>query len=228
MRVYNSLILVALLAFAPASFAQSAPALITITGEGQVEAPPDMATISLGVTTTAQTAQEAMSANAAEIAAVLENLKATGIEARDLQTSGLSLQPNWTNRSTSENRIDGYTASNQLSVRVRDLSKLGAILDAAVKDGANTLNGVSFAMADPAPLLEEARKRAVADARSRAELIAGAAEAKLGAIASITEGGGGYPQPQFGYARAAMESVPVEAGAVSLSASVTMSWQLVQ
>lgn len=228
MRAYNSLIFVALLAFAAPAYAQTPPALITISGDGHVETAPDMATISLGVTTTAKTAQAAMAENADQLAVVLDNLKAAGIAPRDLQTSGLSLQPSWANSSLSENRIEGYTAANQLTVRVRDLSKLGAILDAAIKDGANTLNGVSFGMSDPAPLLDEARKRAVADARARATLIAEAAGAGLGAIASITEGGGGAPQPQFGYARAVMDSVPVEAGSVGVSASVTISWQLTQ
>lgn len=236
MRACYSLIFAALLAavtlYSPAR-AQTAPGMmsptITVTGEGTVETAPDMATISLGVTSTARTAALAMAENAAQLSAVLENLKAAGIEARDLQTSGLSLGPNWSNSSGGSSRIDGYTASNQLSVRVRDLAKLGAILDAAVKDGANTLNNVQFGVADPAPMLDEARKRAVANARHRAELLTGAAGVALGPIASITESGSYNPQPQFqNYARATMEAVPMAEGELSLGASVTVVWILTQ
>jgi hypothetical protein len=137
------------------------------------------------------------------------------------------LQRNWSDSSLSKAN-EGYTASNTLSVRVRDLPSLGALLDAAVSDGANTLNGVNFAVTDPAPLLDEARKRAVADARHRAEVFAQAAGSTLGPITTITEGAGQSPAPQFGYARAAMAAPPVEAGEISLSAAVTITWQLAQ
>lgn len=232
MRAYHSLFLMALLAQAiPATSvaaAEPAAALITVTGEGQVEAAPDMATISLGVTTSASTAKAAMAENAGQLATVLGNLKAAGIEPRDLQTSGLSLGPNWSN-SESGSKIDGYTASNQLSVRVRNLDQLGEILDAAVEDGANTLNGVEFGLTEPGPQLDEARKRAIADARHRAELLAEAAGSALGPVVSITEGGSNSPGPQFNsYGRAAMESMPVEAGELALSASVTVIWHLTQ
>jgi uncharacterized protein YggE len=232
MRAYHSLIFMALFALATPTgnfaAADPAPALITVTGEGQAEAAPDMATISLGVTTTAATAKAAMAENAGQLAIVLGNLKAAGIEPRDLQTSGLSLGPNWSNSETGS-KIDGYTAANQLSVRVRNLDRLGEILDAAVKDGANTLNGVQFGLTDPSSQLDEARKRAVADARHRAALLAEAAGSALGTVVSITEGGNISPAPQFkSYGRAAMESMPVEAGELALSASVTVIWHLTQ
>lgn len=225
MRAYHSMIFMALLALTPAAYAQTPPAQVTITGEGQVSAAPDMATLSLGVTSTAKTARAAMDENAAQMTTVLANLSAAGIAARDLQTSGLSLQANWTNSSLSGgNTIDGYTAANQLSVRVRDLATLGTLIDAAINDGVNTFNSVQFAVTDPAPLLDEARKRAVADARHRAEIFATAAGITLGPILAITEGGSPNPGPQF--ARAMMESTPVAAGEVNLSASVTIIWQI--
>jgi uncharacterized protein YggE len=187
-----------------------------------------MATVSLGVTTTAKTAREAMSENASQLTAVLTTLKTAGVAARDLQTSGLSLQPNWTNSSLSSgaNAIAGYTAANQLAVRVRDLASLGTTLDAAIGDGANTLNNVQFGITTPAPLLDQARQAAVIDARHRAEIFATAAGVTLGPVLTISESSGYSPQPQF--ARAAMSSPPVEAGELSLSASVTITWQLVQ
>lgn len=227
MRIHYNLIFMGLLALAaPAHATQSLP-LITITGEGRVEAQPDMATISLGVTTTATSAKAALAENTAQLDAVLTNLKTAGLDPRDLQTSGLSLQPDWSNNGQTP-KLNGYTASNMLTVRVRDLSRLGAILDAAVNDGANTLNGLQLGIADPAILLDEARKNAVADARHRAEVLAEAAGNQLGPIASIVEGGASNPLPQFANARATTSAIPVEIGEISLSASVTIAWQLLQ
>lgn len=203
--------------------------MITVTGEGRVDGAPDMATISLGVTTEGQTAAEAMRANSDELARVLANLETAGIAARDVQTSGLSLQPNWQSDSASgTSRIVGYIASNMLTVRVRALDTLGGVLDAAVKDGANTLNGVEFGLADPRPALDEARKRAVADAKARAELLAAAAGVKLGGILSISEGGGARPpMPMYRMAADAVAAaVPVAAGEVAMQADVTIVWEI--
>jgi hypothetical protein len=187
-----------------------------------------MATISIGVMTEGKTAADAMAANSAQLAQVLDNLRAAGIADRDLQTSGLSLNPNWANTSGSGvSRIVGYVASNQLSVRVRVLNTLGMVLDAAVRDGANQLNGVSFGVADPAPLLAEARKRAVADARAKAELFTEAAGVGLGAVLSITEQQQGGGQPMYrGVAMAMEAAVPVAEGEIALSAQVTLVWGL--
>lgn len=206
------------------------PARITVTGEGRVDAVPDLATISLGVTTEAKSAAAALSANSTAMAAVLERLRAAGIAERDLQTSGLSVSPVWTDYARSGGRpeIAGFQASNTLGVRVRALDTLGTVLDAAVKDGANTLGGLTFGMAEPQPLLDEARTLAVADARRKAELMAAAAGVRLGAVESIAETGGYQPpMPQF-RADSAMigEAVPVAQGEVSVSASVTVVWRL--
>ena len=234
MRKLKTLVLTTVLALplAGAAWAQQAPqaAQITVTGEAAVQAVPDMATVSLGVTTVAATAAEAMAANTAALAQVIERLKAAGIEPRDLQTASLSLNPNWTGYDSSNQpqTITGYTASNQLSVRVRDVSKLGAVLDAAITDGANTLNGISFELAEPRPVLDQARKAATEDARARAELLAAAAGVKLGRVLSISEGGGyGGPMPMF-KADAASAPVPVEAGEIGLSAAVTVTFEIVQ
>ena len=203
-------------------------ALITVTGEGTVEAKPDMATINLGVTTEGATAAEAMAANSVQLGAVLEQLRAAGIEDRDLQTSGLSLNPNWQQpQGEMTPRIVGYLAMNQLTVRVRDLEALGSVLDRSIQDGANTFNGLTFGLADPVPALNEARKRAVADALARAKLLTGAAGLALGPVVSITEGGGmGGPVPMFRMAADAASAVPVAAGEISTTASVTMVFEL--
>ena len=222
--------LIALPAVASADSHMTAPATITVTGEGIVAAVPDLATVSLGVTMQGDTAAAAMAAGNTALQAVLERLKAAGIEDRDLQTSNLSLNPNWqSGDGTTAPVIVGYIASNILSVRVRDLDKLGAVLDAVVTDGANTLNGISFGLADPDPVLDEARGEAVADARGRAELLVGAAGVKLGRILSIAESGGMMPMPAPMFRmEAASDAVPVAGGEVGMSASVTITYEIVQ
>ncbi len=204
---------------------------ITVTGEGSVEAAPDLATIQIGVTTVGESAAEALAANSTAMQAVMKRLAEAGVAARDLQTSGLSVNPNWTGYDSSSSggpKISGYTASNMLTVRVRALDGLGSVLDASVSDGANTLNGLTFGLAEPKPAMDEARKEAVADAKAKAALIAEAAGAKLGPIVSISEGGTVMdPQPMY---RAAADSgaAPVAGGEIGYSASVTVVWQLAE
>lgn len=221
------LMLSALLA-APAAQADEARGQITVTGEGRVEAVPDIATITLGVTAEGQTGAEAMAANTAAQTRVLDQLRAAGLDDRDIQTSGLSLNPNWDySASGGRGQITGYTAANMVTVRVRDLSRLGEILDAAIGEGANTLNGVDFGLSDPAPAMTEARKRAVAEARAVAETLASAAGVELGRILSISERGGyGGPQPMFRAEPVVAEAVPVAAGEVSTVTSVTIVWEI--
>ncbi|MBE2275315.1 MAG: SIMPL domain-containing protein [Rhodobacteraceae bacterium] len=210
--------------------AETQPALITVTGEASVEQAPDMATVSIGVTSVSATAAQALSANSEAMRAVIDRLKAAGVADVDLQTTGLSVNPNWTgyDSSASEQRISGYTAANTLTVQIRVLETLGTVLDAAVSDGANTLNGLTFGLADPRPALDAARRSAVLDARAKAELLAEAAGVKLGAIVSISEGGGyGNPVPMY-KAAASDSAVPVQQGQVSYQASVSVVWQLAQ
>jgi hypothetical protein len=229
-RILAALALTSSLALPLPALAEDAvPPMITVTGTGTVEAAPDIATLSIGVTTMGETAAAALSANSAQVDAVMARLTAAGIEARDMQTSNLSLNPNWTGHdgsSTTGPTIAGFVASNMLTVRVRQLDGLGAVLDAAVADGANTLNGLSFGLADPAPVLDEARKEAVADARARAELLATAAGVKLGRVISISDGSmPSGPMPMFRADAAAM-AVPIASGELGLSASVTIFYEI--
>ncbi len=203
---------------------------LTVTGEGAVAGRPDMATITLGVTTEAATAAEAMAGNSEKLGRVLQRLKEAGLEDRDLQTSGLSLNPNWTQSPEGEApRIAGYVASNMLTVRVRALDRLGAVLDQAVQDGANTLQGVSFGLVDPQPAMDEARRKAVARAQARARLLTEAAGVQLGPILEIREGGDGYQPPMPMYREAAMDApVPVAEGEIETTAQVTLVYELKQ
>lgn len=202
---------------------------LTVSGEGSVHSAPDIAALSLGVTSEGASAGAAMSANAAGLQGVLDRLAAAGIEARDIQTSNLSLNPNWTGYETGAPRIAGYTAMNFLTITVRDLAALGPVLDAAIGAGANTLNGIEFRLSAPQAAMAEARRLAVADAMARAETLAGAAGVRLGPILSITEGAGmGAPVPMF-RAEAAMDAgIPTAAGQVGVSAAVTLVFALEQ
>jgi uncharacterized protein YggE len=213
---------------AAGSMAHAEGGTITVTGEATVQATPDMATIMLGVTTDGETAVAAMKANNDAVSAVLERLKAAGVDERDLQTSNLSLNPNWVGYdSGSMPTIAGYSAMNMLNVRVRDLAKLGDLLDASITDGANTLNGISFEVSAPRPVMDEARKLAVADAKARAELLATAAGETLGAVVSIVETPNyASPMPMFRSDAASAEAVPLASGQVGLMATVTVTYDL--
>jgi len=228
MRVLSALILSVALALPLPALAESAATpTISVTGMATVETVPDLATLTIGVTTLADTAAAALTANSVSVQAVMERLAAAGIEPRDMQTSNLSLNPNWTGYDTGNPVISGYQASYMLTIRVRDLAGLGAVLDAAVADGANTLNGLSFGLADPGPTLDEARKKAVADARARADLLAAAAGVSLGRILSISDSATATNDPGPVY-KAEMASVPVAGGEVGLSATVTILYEIVQ
>ncbi len=236
MRVLSTPVLSALVLSAALALPVAAPVLaqealspmINVTGTGTVEAAPDIATLSIGVTTQGDTAAAALAANSAALEAVLARLTAAGIAPSDMQTSNLSLNPNWTGYENNNPVISSYIASNQLTITIRKLDGLGAVLDASVADGANTLNGLTFAVADPKPLLDEARKEAVADARAKADLLATAAGVKLGKIVSITETmAGEAPVPMY-KAELSAAPVPVVGGEVGMSASITIFYEIVE
>lgn len=215
------------------AFAETVPATISVTGEGRVEIAPDMATVSLGVTTEADTAAAALKANSDALAGALARLTEAGIEDRDIQTSGLTLSPRYDYRNDgSQPQINGYVASNMVMVRVRDLASLGPTLDGVVSDGVNTLNGIAFGLQEPDATIDEARRRAVKDAAHKAALYAEAAGVKLGRIASITEQANyGGPQPMM-LAEASMAkdagSVPVASGELTVSTNVSVVYEIAE
>ena len=211
----------------PAACMAEGVGTLTVTGVATVNAAPDQAILSLGVTTTGPTAAAAMAANNESASAVMARLIAAKVADRDMQTTGLSLNPNWVmNAAGSAQEIQGYVANAVLTVRIAVLDTAGSVLDAAIADGANTLNGLTFGLSDPRPVEDEARKAAVADALARAKVLAAAAGATLGPILSITEGmGGQQPMPML-YKAAADSTVPLAAGEVGVTAEVTIVWQL--
>lgn len=222
-RIFAALAALALSAVLAA--AEEAPRL-TVTGFGSVAAAPDMARISLGVTETAKTARAAMEEASLGMATILAVLATAGIEDRDLQTGEISLSPIWSDDDgEGVRRITGFQAVNSLNVRVRDLDRLGTVLDAVLEAGANSFRGLSFGLQDPVPVADEARRRAVADALRKARLMAEAAGLGLGGILSIDEGAGARPQVmEMSVARGA--GMPMAAGEVTTEATVSMVFAL--
>ena len=202
---------------------------IVVSGTGRVDMAPDMATIRIGVTHQAEVAAEALQQTSDALAAMLERLSGLGVEARDVQTSGLSLGPVWRDRPDPQAQPVpwGFEASNVVTVRLRDIDSVGTVLDALVSDGANRLDGVSFGLQAADDAEDEARRTAVENARRKAALYAEAAGVSLGAVVSLTETGGSSPRPMM-MEMAAMraDSVPVAAGEIGISASVQMVFVL--
>jgi uncharacterized protein YggE len=201
---------------------------ITVSGEATVEVKPDMATLSIGVRHEAPTARAAMDLVAAAMGPVMERLVAAGIPQADIQTGSLGLDPVY-DYSGATPKMTGYAAHTSVTVEVHDLGIVGGVLDAVVSDGANSLGGISFGLADPSAAMDEARADAVADARARAELYAGAAGVALGDLVTLTEQGSYAPQPVMYDMRmeaAAGAPMPVSGGEVGVSASVTLVYEI--
>ncbi len=201
---------------------------ITMTGLGQVETVPDMAVISLGVSSQARSAGEAMAETSAKVAEIIATLRNAGIAPSDIQTSRLSVSPRYDHSSTRNTpQLVGFIATNTLSVRFIDLSQLGAQLDAVMEAGANQMNGLNFQMQDAQPAQDAARVAAVEDAMRKAALYAQAAGVELGQLISLSESGAASPQPMMmEMAMARSGGVPVAEGEVTTSASVTLVYAI--
>lgn len=202
--------------------------LITVSATGYASAEPDRARVSSGVTAEAATAREALSANSEAMKAVIAGLKESGVEAKDIQTSTFNVEPRYTHpKDGTAPVMNGYRVSNQVEILVRDLSSLGELLDKLITLGANQMHSLSFEVSEAETLKDAARKEAVANARRRAELLAGAAGAEIGDVMTINEemryDG---PRPMAMRASVAKESVPIESGTATLEASVTVTWKL--
>ena len=218
------------LALAVPAAAQDTQRQITVTGSAEVEAVPDLATVTAGVETQAATAVEALAMNSVAMTAVFAALETAKIERRDAQTSQLNLNPVFDNAPDADQtrgpKVIGYQASSMVTVKVRAVASLGAVIDAVTKSGANRLYGVGFEVSDPQATLTIARLKAVEDARAKAELFAKAAGVTLGNVLSLREGGGGGgPVPMF--AKADMAGAPpVAEGTVTLNADVEVVYAI--
>jgi uncharacterized protein YggE len=203
---------------------------LDIVAEGEVVRTPDIATINAGVVTQAVSAAQAMSDNAGRMSAAIAALKKAGVADRDIQTSSLNLNPQYRYGENMPPVITGYQASNQVSVRFRDIKRAGTILDALVAVGANQINGPSFGIDKPEAALDEARTAAIAKARARADLYARAAGLSVKRILTISEAGGYSPPPPPMVMMRSMEKAQadtaIEAGEQKLAVSVAVSFEL--
>jgi uncharacterized protein YggE len=214
---------------APPALAQFAPPpTISVSGEAHVSVPPDLAEIDGGVTSEAKTAREASEANNAAMGKVLLALKGAGIAEKDFQTSRLSLQPQYANQGKpGPNVVVGYHASNRVTIELHDVSKVASVIDTLVGAGANEIGGINFMVSEASKLLDDARTRAIADARRKAEIYAKAAGVTLGAPVSISESGGGPMPMKFRRMETAMAAAaPVAQGEETLQVSVSVSWTI--
>ena len=204
--------------------------LLSVSAQAEAKRVPDVATISAGVVTQAPDANSAMRANAVEMEKVMAAIKAAGIAERDIQTSGINLNPQYKYVENQNPTIIGYQASNTVSLKVRDIGKLGKVLDALVASGANQVNGPSFEIDQPDEAYDEARRSALDKAQSRATMYAKTLGLRVRRIVSISEGGGfrpPVPMPMMAMARGKAEAdTAVSPGETTLSANLDVVFEL--
>jgi uncharacterized protein len=196
----------------------ASPRTITVNGTGIVTSVPNQADFTFGVSTNASTATAALTANAKQMSKVIGVLKALGIADRNIQTAQISITPNTNQAGTT---VVNYTATNSVTARTGNIATSGKIIDGVVRAGANLVGGPSLTASDQQALSRRALKAAIADARARALVIAGAAHVKLGRVLSVTEASSG-PITSGPVAAKSFATTPVEAGTVQTEADITV------
>ena len=201
---------------------------VSVSASGTVTAEPDIAHISAGVATEAETAKDAIARNSAVMGKLIEGLKGAGIAVRDIQTTTLQVEPRYTQpKDGRPGAISGYRVVNQVRLTVREVKRLGEILDQAIALGANQINSIGFEVATAETLKDEARKQAMVNAKRRAELYATAAGVQLGQVLRISEGVvGDLGIRAMSGARSMAASVPIEAGTRTLTVHVDVTYAL--
>lgn len=228
-------------AAAPAAFAQSAQpsagsmfqtTTLNLSAYGETRVAPDKATINLGVVTEAPTAAAALAANNDKMNAVIATLRKAGIAEKDIQTSGLNLNAQYDYVQNEPPKLRGYQASNQVTITVNDLAKLGVAVDATVKAGVNQVNGISFGLKDPTAAENAARQEAIKALAAKADLYAKATGHRVSRLVNLSEGGGYTPAPppvpMMAYARMekADGGAPISAGELNVRVDITGLYEL--
>lgn len=207
--------------------------IISVSGTGTLNLSPDMAVISAGVQSKAETAKTALADNNQKMSALFAELKKAGIAEKDIQTSNFNIYPEVVYPKRDSNKppqIVGYNVNNQVTVRIRKLENVGDVLTTLVSAGANNMSGLNFSVSNRKEKLDEARKAAIADARKKAELYASEIGTKIKRLKSLNEGGSHHPQPIM-MRSAKMEmsadmAVPIAQGEMSISVTINTSWEL--
>lgn len=229
MRTLITILAIAMLDFTTPALAQThemQPPRITVPGEATLGVAPDLARVRAGVISEGRTAREASDTNKKTMTAVMTAIRSAGIAEKDIQTSRYSIQPIYDQGRPVPGAFKGFQASNNVTIKIRDLDKISEVIDRTVAAGANSMGGVEFLVADPSKMLDAAR----ADAKRKAEVFAQAAGVKLGSALTVTEQSSGFQYPQL-YMRAAAAQpgeTPVAAGEMTLRASVTVSYELLR
>lgn len=225
--------LLALILAAPSAMAQEVgPPSLSVTGEGTARAVPDTATVRAGVETNAANAARALEENSAATQRVIDALETAGIADADVQTANFSVEPVYSQYDRADpslpQRVIGYRVTNEVVVRLRDLDTMGTLLDRLVATGANRINGIAFGFADEAAVVDQARRKAVADAKRKAALYAEAAGVELRRILSISEPGviRPLPAPRMRLEASALPAAPIERGENEVTATVTVLWEI--
>jgi uncharacterized protein YggE len=200
--------------------------VISVSGIGVVSVAPDTADVMLGVAATRPTAKEARAAAATAMQAVIDSIKKNGLPDKDILTVNVSLNPVY-DYTGSARRLVGYEFNNTVKVTVRDLDKLPAVMDDAVGTGATTVSGISFRLDDPTAMQNKARELAMADARSRADILARLAGVTIKGVASISETNSSYT-PYY-YSGAALDAVkeastPIQSGTTDIKIQVSVAY----
>jgi uncharacterized protein YggE len=229
-----SLVALALVAaLAVPAAAQDNPPTLSATGEGIETVAPDIAIVTLGVMTQADTARAALDGNNAEMDKVIQSVRGEAIEDKDISTNGFSIGPVYAQDPNPRPdgmiqppKIAGYQVSNQVRVVIRDLAKAGTVLDKAVTAGANQAASINFEIDDRTELMDKATRAAIEDATRKAELMADAAGARLVRILTVGIGEGGGVMMRFDAAPMAAKAVPIMGGELSVTASASISWEI--
>lgn len=209
---------------------------VTVSGAGSADVTPDIAYVTLGVTTDAKTAREALTQNNTQMQSLMTALASAGIASADIKTQGLQVFPRYNNnpnpptttQGETTNELVGFTASNTVEVTVRQINNLGQILDQAVTAGSNQIQGIRFDVKDPSQVMDQARQAAMQDAAHKAQQLATLSNAKLGVVITINEESN-RPIPfqaSGGVAASMAQAVPVSPGTQTVTVNLTVTWEL--
>ena len=209
---------------------------ITVSGEGKVTGKPDLALITLGVSTLRPTVAEARDAAATALTGILDGMKAAGVEDDDIQTSQLSIYPEY-DYSGQTQRLTGFRVSNTVTAKIRDINSTSDVIDNAITNGGDetTIQSIAFTIDNPESLREQAREAAVADAKKKAETLAGASGVSIGNPVNISEGGAYIPPVPYAENRYAADeasqagaSTPIQPGELDVIINVSVTWEIAQ
>lgn len=203
------------------------PSIISVDGSGVVYGTPDTATLSIGVTTSSKDSTEAQNSNASKSSAVQNAIKALGISEKDITTRNYSFRPTYTRDNSGKSKLSGYEVNNSISVKIKDLSKTGTVIDTALNNGATRVNSLDFSISNTKNLRKQALSQAVEDARDKAEIIASGLGKHIIGVKNVTESVSPFNYHHYNtmFSAKALSSdgnasTPIESGELSLTATV--------